>query len=465
MATRITSESVPKLEADGSNFWKWKTAMTLLAAMLDATNILNGRDNRPKSPSYAGLIPASESIDLTDIDLTNDEDLSRMSRTAQYEKDRAAINDSINSVAHKTKELIARWEKLDAALRMAMLNTLPRDLYNAVANQSTAALQFQKVVRRFEEEGLNEACSAWSDFFKLRCADFTSTQKFTDTFHAKLNRLDDFSLTLPEKGAIFQFILAIEDTYAEYARQRRHDMRNDRNITVEAMIAEINDEARRDDPTGGGKNNKNGRRSGHNKDKGAAQTPAQNDSKPKLSVGYCDHCKHDHFGFGANCYRKFPHLAPPGWREKAAERIAAYQAKQAAQAGSHTAQTSPSTANVALRGQQETPSIDFNADTTDVGVSFAFCATAEIPDRIAEVSERAMRLADRADYRNRTIVDTGATDHICNDYAKFIKFDSKPTCAYIRTGAGLVKVNATGTIKMGILCVDGNINNVTFSNV
>ncbi|KAF1935653.1 hypothetical protein EJ02DRAFT_314636, partial [Clathrospora elynae] len=67
---------------------------------------------------------------------------------------------------------------------------LPRDLYNAVANQSTATLQFQKVIRRFKEEGLNEACLAWSDFFKLCCADFTSTQKFTDTFNAKLNWLD-----------------------------------------------------------------------------------------------------------------------------------------------------------------------------------------------------------------------------------------------------------------------------------
>ncbi|KAF1935651.1 hypothetical protein EJ02DRAFT_428232 [Clathrospora elynae] len=91
MATRITSESVPKLEANGSNFWKWKTAMTLLAAMLDATNILNSRDNKPKSPLYAGLIPASESIDLTGIDLTNNKDLSQMLRMAQYEKDRAAI--------------------------------------------------------------------------------------------------------------------------------------------------------------------------------------------------------------------------------------------------------------------------------------------------------------------------------------------------------------------------------------
>jgi hypothetical protein len=120
---------------------------------------------------------------------------------------------------------------------------------------------------------------------------------------------------------------------------------------------------------------------------------------------------------------------------------------------------------VALRGQREAPSIDFDADTTDVGILFAFCATAEIPDYIAEVSERAMRLADRAEYRDRTIVDTGATDHICNDHAKFIKFDPKPTCAYIRTGASPVQVNATGTIKIGILCADGKLNNVTFSNV
>jgi hypothetical protein len=121
-------------------------------------------------------------------------------------------------------------------------------------------------------------------------------------------------------------------------------MRNDRNITVEAIIAEINDEARRDDPvktaafaskqgnnsgnnsqqTRGGKDNKNSRRNGRNKDKGAAQTLAQNDSKLKLSVGYCDYCKHDHFGFSANCYRKFPHLAPPRWHDKAAKQIAAY---------------------------------------------------------------------------------------------------------------------------------------------
>jgi hypothetical protein len=76
-----------------------------------------------------------------------------------------------------------------------------------------------------------------------------------------------------------------------------------------------------------------------------------------------------------------------------------------------------------------------------------------------------MRLADRAEYRDRTIVNTSATNYICNDYAKFIKFNPKPTCAYICTGASPVKVNATSTIKIGILYTNRKINNVTFSNV
>jgi hypothetical protein len=76
-----------------------------------------------------------------------------------------------------------------------------------------------------------------------------------------------------------------------------------------------------------------------------------------------------------------------------------------------------------------------------------------------------MRLTDCVDYRNYTIVNTSATDYICNDYAKFIKFNPKPICAYICTGASPVKVNATSTIKIGILCANRNINNVTFSNM
>jgi hypothetical protein len=44
--------------------------------MLDATNILNSYNNKLKSPLYARLILASKSINLTNINLTNDEDVS-----------------------------------------------------------------------------------------------------------------------------------------------------------------------------------------------------------------------------------------------------------------------------------------------------------------------------------------------------------------------------------------------------
>jgi hypothetical protein len=76
-----------------------------------------------------------------------------------------------------------------------------------------------------------------------------------------------------------------------------------------------------------------------------------------------------------------------------------------------------------------------------------------------------MRLTDRVDYRNYTIINTSATNYIYNNHAKFIKFNPKPTYAYIYIGASPFKVNATSTVKIGILCANRNINNVTFSNL
>jgi hypothetical protein len=76
-----------------------------------------------------------------------------------------------------------------------------------------------------------------------------------------------------------------------------------------------------------------------------------------------------------------------------------------------------------------------------------------------------MSVAHRTDYKERTIVDTGATDHICNNLKKFIDWRQAPTRSSIKTRAGIVKVLGTGTIKLNLLCVNGTINTVTFSNV
>jgi hypothetical protein len=103
---------------------------------------------------------------------------------------------------------------------------------------------------------------------------------------------------------------------------------------------------------------------------------------------------------------------------------------------------------VALRGQREVPSIDFDADTTDVGVSLAFCAAAEIPDYIAEVSERAMRLADRADYRNRTIVDVNRTRNgTCVNRVVLVLW--KERAMYGGASCALSLERASANMKMG----------------
>jgi hypothetical protein len=131
---------------------------------------------------------------------------------------------------------------------MTFLQSLSREVYEAVAGIDTAAGQYAEISRRYKEEGLNEACSAWADFFQLRCADCHNTVKFTDKFRATLNKLKDLKLILPEKGILYQFILAIQDSYPDYARTIRRDLRSDKSNTLDAIIHELNDEARRDDP-------------------------------------------------------------------------------------------------------------------------------------------------------------------------------------------------------------------------
>jgi hypothetical protein len=62
-----------------------------------------------------------------------------------------------------------------------------------------------------------------------------------------LNMLEDLSLGLPSAGILYQFILAIEDTYPEYARSICRDLWSERKPTLDAVIKELNNESRRED--------------------------------------------------------------------------------------------------------------------------------------------------------------------------------------------------------------------------
>jgi hypothetical protein len=153
----------------------------------------------------------------------------------------------------------------------------------------------------------------------------------------------------------------------------------------------------------------------------------------------CQHCAREHYGAGDRCWVKFPYLKVEHENRKARA------ASQAAAAPSVTQNaTIPS------------------SDTARYN-SFAFTTTCD--NDVAEVSEQAMQVAHRTEYKDPTIIDTGATDHICNGLSKFVEWKKSPTRSGIKTGAGVLKVLGTGTITMDLLCVDGTINHVTFSDV
>jgi hypothetical protein len=74
------------------------------------------------------------------------------------------------------------------------------------------------------------------------------TVKFTDKFRAGLNKRKDLTLSLPDKRILYQFILANQDSYFDYACIIRRELCSERSTTLDAVIHELNDKARHDNP-------------------------------------------------------------------------------------------------------------------------------------------------------------------------------------------------------------------------
>ena len=98
--------AVPKLDAAGSNFWKWDAAITLYAQIHDATEVLTGAKLRPSPPSYSGLIDEPEPLDGTTLDPNNDEHRQLMSKRKAFDDSRQSINNSIIKSAERQKEKV-----------------------------------------------------------------------------------------------------------------------------------------------------------------------------------------------------------------------------------------------------------------------------------------------------------------------------------------------------------------------
>ncbi|KAI0568680.1 hypothetical protein Alg215_12046, partial [Pyrenophora tritici-repentis] len=312
-------------------------------------------------------------------------------------------------------------------------------------NLPTVRQKYEAITARYREQGVTEECTIWADFFKLRAQDCPSTANFTDKFKAGLAKLDVIA-------DLYQFILAINNAYPDYGRDRRADLRRNVTLNVDRMCSELIDEARRDDPiktintsiraSGGDNNrsqplsdnndaNRSATRGRGNRGNGRAQRGRGRGSegatqRPTNTSPYCKHCDCNHTGGGDNCWYTFPHLATEAWRQRQAQQ----QGKQ-----------QPTSTNAAA----------INAE------GFAF-TTVHLSEKVQSLTK------ETSNFKQRFIIDTGSSDHICNDRSKFqILHDTAP--ATINTGAGPITAKQVGTIQITVVTSEGVLNKVSFTNV
>ncbi|KAF1934866.1 hypothetical protein EJ02DRAFT_296993, partial [Clathrospora elynae] len=234
-------------------------------------------------------------------------------------------------------------------------------------------------------------------------------------------------------------------------------------LSINYICNELNNKARCDNPiksaTFGAKQNaNNGNKSNNNTPQGGRshcgrgsgqggcgggsgnndnrQTTVTDDKRSALQA-YCNHCKHTHIGAGNNCYFTFPHKAPEAWQARNANKI--------------KTETSTGTANVAIVTHTE-PDIERTFET------FSFASV--------KLSADVLSQAGRSNYKKRFILNTGSSDHICNNYSKFISFTNNPSFhAVIDTGAGPIVANCKGTIEITVLTSNSSLHQVQFTNV
>jgi len=140
---------VPKLDVTGSNFYQWNLSIKVYATIHDATEVLDGTKTVPEPPSYAGLIPEPALLDISDIDPTNTKHVDALAKRKDFDDSRRSINTNIEKATEKQVERIKYWKKLDGVLQMTLIQTLLRNVFEAVQGLGSAAAVYAEIVRRY----------------------------------------------------------------------------------------------------------------------------------------------------------------------------------------------------------------------------------------------------------------------------------------------------------------------------
>jgi hypothetical protein len=308
----------------------------------------------------------------------------------------------------------------------------------------TAYEMYTHVNKVFKNKGVTEDGQLWSDFIALRCSDEPNTRTFVDKFRAKHEQLLLTKRPIDDEWIIFQFLDAIKSAYPQYESDRRRDLRHEIKLTLSDLMYDLTADARQDDLVRrvalAAKKDKN--KDKEKTEKSKAKANDRQNSRPTSCK--CVVCDTQHpFGKGKPCYWLDPKNAPEKWKQSHPDWE---------KTGPKKFPTKGATANTTVAA----------ASTSDESVDFS------VPHVYAailvQVSDQVQKLASIGDYRVRTILDTGANEHICNTLDKFVKIDRRYS-GNIKTGGGPATVEGKGTILLNLVKSSGEITRATFADV
>ncbi|KAI1522496.1 hypothetical protein PtrSN001A_011723, partial [Pyrenophora tritici-repentis] len=180
MAPSTAMDAIPKLQADGSNAYHWEAALKLYANIHSIGGLIDG--------SY--VVPYPETPHYQTEPTTTSSAFNTPQLLLDAQQRVRAHNKEVTTQYDKDYELYRIYNSRESSLTLAILNTVPRSVWDNVMNLPTVRQKYEAITARYREQGVTEECTIWADFFKLRAQDCPSTANFTDKFKAGLAKLD-----------------------------------------------------------------------------------------------------------------------------------------------------------------------------------------------------------------------------------------------------------------------------------
>ncbi|KAG9386986.1 Retrovirus Pol polyprotein from transposon TNT 1-94 [Pyrenophora tritici-repentis] len=391
MAPSTAMDAIPKLQADGSNAYHWEAALKLYANIHSIGGLIDG--------SY--VVPYPETPHYQTEPTTTSSAFNTPQLLLDAQQRVRAHNKEVTTQYDKDYELYRIYNSRESSLTLAILNTVPRSVWDNVMNLPTVKQKYEAITARYREQGVTEESN------------------FTDKFKAGLAKLDVIAdCKLSNKARVYQFILAINNAYPDYGRDRRADLRRNVTLNVDRMCSELIDEARRDDPIK--TINTSIRASG-----GSATRGRGNRGNGRAQRGR---------GRGSEGATRDLQIPP------------------------HTASTATATILEERQAQQQGKQQPTGTNAAAINAEGFTFTTVHLSEKVQSLTK------ETSNFKQRFIIDTGSSDHICNDRNKFqILHDTAP--AIINTGAGPITAKQVGTIQITVVTSEGVLNKVSFTNV